>query len=60
MVFIPSGLDLGRIRDNYMGYWDFRLVFFLVPWIGISLPFWALGTWLVARRVSRRSSDVTR
>jgi hypothetical protein len=60
MIFIPPGLDLGHIRDDYMGYWDFRLAFFLVPWIGISLPPWALGTWLVARRISRRSSNITR
>jgi hypothetical protein len=56
MIFIPAGLDLARIRDDYMGYWDFRLAFFLIPWIGISLPLWAFGTWMVIRRKSRKSS----
>jgi hypothetical protein len=56
-IFLPAGLDLARARDDYMGYWDFRLVFFLVPWIGYSLPLWALGTWIIVRRKSRKPSS---
>jgi hypothetical protein len=54
MVFLPTGLDLQRARDEYIGYWDYRLVFFLVPWIGISVPAWALGTWFLIWLTSRK------
>jgi hypothetical protein len=48
MVFRP-GLDFARANDNYLGYWDYRLGLFLIPWVGISMPLWVFGTWIVLR-----------
>ena len=47
-VFRP-GSDLAQTRDDYMGYWDYRLLFFLVFWVPVSLPVWALVTYALAR-----------
>ena len=48
MIFRP-GLDLAQVKDDYMGYWDFRLVFFLATWIPVSLPVWAFATYVTAK-----------
>jgi heme/copper-type cytochrome/quinol oxidase subunit 2 len=48
VVFRP-GLDLAKAHDDYQGYWDFRLAFFMVIWVPISLPVWALATYVVAK-----------
>ena len=32
-----------------MGYWDYRLAFFLVAWCSITLPVWVLATYIVAK-----------
>jgi uncharacterized membrane protein len=53
IVFMRGRLDLVRAQDDYMAYWDYRLVFFLIPWIGLSLPVWMIGTWLMSRKSSK-------
>jgi hypothetical protein len=40
---------LTQSYDDYMGYWDYRLAFFLVFWCPISLPVWALATYVVTK-----------
>jgi hypothetical protein len=47
---LRQGLDLTQAHDDYMGYWDYRLAFFLIPWVGISLPVWAVGTWVALKK----------
>jgi hypothetical protein len=48
MVFRP-GLDLAQSHGDYMGYWDYRLAFFLTVWIPISLPVCALATYVITK-----------
>ena len=48
VVFQP-GLDLAHARDDYEGYWDYRLIFFLMYWIPISLPVWGLVTYALLK-----------
>jgi hypothetical protein len=51
-VFGP-GLDIARKYDDYSNYWDFRLSFFLVRWL-VSIPVWALVTWLLISKGGRK------
>jgi hypothetical protein len=48
MVFRP-GLDLAQVHDDYMGFWDYRSAFFLAVWVPISMPVWALATFVVTK-----------
>ncbi len=48
-VAFRPGLDLAKAHDDYMGYWDYRLAFFLIVWVPVSTPIWALGTYVVSK-----------
>jgi hypothetical protein len=48
-VVVRPGLDLTRAHDDYLRYWDYRLAFFWAVWVLVSLPVWALATYVVTK-----------